>query len=87
MASNHWRSVNNLSGVPVVANRPAPIHITLRGMTLAQVEEYAIRACYDRHRGHRARMMAELGIAKSTLLAKLDALGLRKRRVRVQWRP
>jgi len=50
-------------------------------MTLAKIEEAAIRASFDRHRGNRRHMRAELGIGRTTLLRKLDRLGLRKPRV------
>jgi hypothetical protein len=73
-----------LCGAPVAARRPAPIKIRLRGLTLAQIEAYAIRACHDYRRGNRRLMMADLGISKSTLLLKLDALGLRKPRAYVR---
>ena len=52
--------------------------IDLRGKTLQELEELAIRAAFERHAGNRRRMMAELGISKSSLLRKLDALGLRR---------
>jgi hypothetical protein len=64
----------------------ATIFEWMEGMTLAQIEEGAIRASFARHegRGYRARMMRELGIGKTTLLRKLDALRLRQRRVYVR---
>jgi DNA-binding NtrC family response regulator len=52
----------------------------LAGKTLAEIEEIAIRAAFDRHHGRRLRMMRELGVSKTTLLRKLNALGLRRRR-------
>ena len=51
--------------------------VDLRGKTLAEIEEIAVRAACERHGGNRRAIMAELGIAKSSLLRKLDALGLR----------
>jgi DNA-binding NtrC family response regulator len=49
------------------------------GKTLAQVMAVALRASVVRHNGNRRLMMHELGISKSTLLRKLDELGLRGR--------
>ena len=51
--------------------------VNLRGRTLEQIEGLAIRACYHRHGGNRRAMMKELGLSKSSLLRKLDSLGLR----------
>jgi len=45
--------------------------------TLEELEAEAIRAAHLRHHGHRRAMAEELGIAKSSLLRKLGALGLR----------
>lgn len=56
--------------------------IDMRGMSLKQIEDAAIRACYERCNGHRRTMMAELGISKSGLMNKLAALGLRMPRPR-----
>jgi DNA-binding NtrC family response regulator len=67
--------------------RAASVFEWLSGMTLAQVEAGVIRASFARHTGHRRRMMSELGIGKTTLLRKLDALGLRKRRSYLVGRP
>jgi DNA-binding NtrC family response regulator len=53
--------------------------VDLRGRTLAELEELAIRAAFDRQRGHRRAIIAELGISRSNLLRKLDQLGLRGR--------
>jgi DNA-binding NtrC family response regulator len=58
---------------------PAEV-IDLRGQTLAALEESAIRAAHERHGGNRRGMAAELGIARSSLIRKLDLLGLRERR-------
>ena len=58
-----------------------------RGLTLAQVEEAAIRASFARHGKHQRCMMQELGIAKTTLLRKLDLLGLRKPRIYLHGKP
>jgi DNA-binding NtrC family response regulator len=52
----------------------------LAGRSLAEIEELAIRASFARHSGRRLRMMRELGVSKTTLLRKLNALGLRRRR-------
>jgi DNA-binding NtrC family response regulator len=49
----------------------------LRGRTLEQLEEVAIRASLARNGGNRRAVSAELGIARSSLLRKLDLLGLR----------
>ncbi len=46
-------------------------------VTLGELEEQAIRTAYARHAGRRRAMAAELGIAKSSLLRKLSALGMR----------
>jgi DNA-binding NtrC family response regulator len=51
--------------------------LDLRGRTLAQLEELAIRASLARNGGNRRAVSAELGIARSSLLRKLDLLGLR----------
>lgn len=53
--------------------------VFLPGRTLADVEADAIRACFERTKGNRQRMIRELGISKSSLLRKLDRLGLRHR--------
>jgi two-component system response regulator HydG len=49
----------------------------LRGRTLEQLEEMAIRSSLLRNGGRRRAVAAELGIARSSLLRKLDLLGLR----------
>lgn len=54
-----------------------PAAVDLRGKTLGELEELAIRAAVERHDGNRRAIAAELGIARSSLLRKLDALGLR----------
>jgi DNA-binding NtrC family response regulator len=51
--------------------------VELRGRTLGELEELAVRSALARHGGNRHAVSAELGIARSTLLRKLDALGLR----------
>lgn len=59
---------------------PAPSYGTPRalpGLTLAQIEAGAIRDALDRHKGNRAAVSKELGIARSSLLRKTDELGLR----------
>jgi transcriptional regulator with PAS, ATPase and Fis domain len=52
--------------------------VELRGRTLNELEEIAIRAALARHGGNRRAVSAELGIARSSLLRKLDVFGLRK---------
>jgi DNA-binding NtrC family response regulator len=51
--------------------------VDLRGKTLGHLEAVAIRAAWERHGGRRGAIARELGIARSSLLRKLDALGLR----------
>jgi len=51
--------------------------VELRGRTLDELEELAIRSALARHGGNRRAVSAELGIARSSLLRKLDALRLR----------
>ncbi|MFL5451546.1 MAG: sigma 54-interacting transcriptional regulator [Myxococcales bacterium] len=53
--------------------------VDLRGRTLEELEGIAIRAAFDRHRGNRRAILAELGTSRSNLLRKLDQLGLRSR--------
>jgi transcriptional regulator with PAS, ATPase and Fis domain len=79
MPSSHWRRIQNLNGKPVRPLRPEPNHITLRGLTLAEIEAYAIRSSVERNRKIRL-VCEELGISKSTLHRKMNALGLRKPR-------
>jgi DNA-binding NtrC family response regulator len=63
---------------PAVANRDVvDSAVELRGRTLGELEELAIRGALQRHRGNRHSAATELGIARSTLLRKLDQLGLR----------
>ena len=60
---------------------PAPVDpdgIDLRGKTLGELEELAIRSSWKRHAGNRRAVSIELGIARSSLLRKLDVLGLRE---------
>ena len=59
------------------ATAPAESTVELRGGTLYELEELAIRAALARHGGNRRAISAELGIARSSLLRKLDALRLR----------
>ena len=47
--------------------------------SLEQLEEMAIRSSLMRHGGNRRAVSAELGIARSSLLRKLDQLGLRSK--------
>ena len=51
--------------------------VSLRGRSLAELEALAIRSSYQRNAGARRSICAELGIARSSLLRKLSALGLR----------
>jgi DNA-binding NtrC family response regulator len=51
--------------------------LELRGRSLRELEELAVRDAYERLGGHRRAMARELGIARSSLLRKLDELGLR----------
>jgi two-component system response regulator GlrR len=72
------------SGPPVARPRETPASdgrelVDLRGRTLEELEAIAIRAAFERHRGHRRAIIAELGISRSNLLRKLDQLGLRPR--------
>jgi transcriptional regulator with PAS, ATPase and Fis domain len=52
--------------------------VHLRGRTLNELEEMAIRSALARHGGNRRAVSAELGIARSSLLRKLDLLRLRE---------
>ena len=65
------------AGAPA-AGAPDRDLVDLRGRTLAQLEALAIRSAWERHRGHRVAIARELGIARSSLLRKLDELGLRE---------
>jgi DNA-binding NtrC family response regulator len=51
--------------------------VDLRGRTLDELEEIAIRSALARHGGNRRAISEELGIARSSLLRKLDLLRLR----------
>ncbi|HEY6909941.1 MAG TPA: sigma 54-interacting transcriptional regulator [Myxococcales bacterium] len=51
--------------------------VDLRGRSLGELEEMAIRSAMARHGGNRRAVSQELGIARSSLLRKLDSLGLR----------
>jgi DNA-binding NtrC family response regulator len=51
--------------------------VDLRGRSLDELEELAIRSAMTRHNGNRRAVSEELGIARSSLLRKLDALRLR----------
>lgn len=68
---------------PISREAPAPAPSTsldvfdLRGRTLEQLESTAIRAAFERHRGNRRAISRELGLARSSLIRKLDLLGLR----------
>lgn len=86
MASGRWRNIPNLNGWSA-PERPSPQHITLRGLSLAEVEAFAVRACWERLKGNHRCMACELGVARSTLHRKLNALGLRKPRVYLRGKP
>ena len=60
------------------AARAICAELPLAGRTLAALEEAAIRAAHGRHEGNRRAIADELGIARSSLLRKLDQLGLRE---------
>jgi DNA-binding NtrC family response regulator len=60
-----------------VADAGTSEKVSLRGRTLDELEQLAIRASFERNNGVRRAMSKELGIAKSSLLRKLSALGLR----------
>ena len=62
---------------PEVAEPVAAEVVDLRGRTLESLEEAAIRAAHERHGGNRRAIAHELGIARSSLIRKLDLLGLR----------
>jgi DNA-binding NtrC family response regulator len=62
---------------PPATELPGGEKVSLRGRTLEELEQLAIRAAFERHGGVRRAMSKELGIAKSSLLRKLSALGLR----------
>jgi DNA-binding NtrC family response regulator len=55
----------------------APEALELRGKTLGELEELAIRSAHTRLSGNRRAISRELGIARSSLLRKLDKLCLR----------
>jgi DNA-binding NtrC family response regulator len=65
-----------------VAEAEAPdaweeVDYDLRGRTLEKLEELAIRASLLRNGGRRRAVATELGIARSSLMRKLDQFGLR----------
>src|SRR5467141_115513 len=62
---------------PMVCEQPGDSAVVLRGRTLDELEELAIRSALVRHGGNRRAISEELGIARSSLLRKLDALRLR----------
>src|SRR5438128_3130921 len=62
---------------PRVCEQPGDSAVVLRGRTLDELEELAIRSALARHGGNRRAVSEELGIARSSLLRKLDALRLR----------
>ena len=67
---------------PRVCEEPAAVGsaVDLRGRTLDELEEIAIRSALARHGGNRRAVSEELGIARSSLLRKLDLLRLRNHR-------
>src|SRR5207302_1789150 len=62
---------------PRVCEQPGDSAVVLRGRTLDELEELAIRSALARHGGNRRAVSEDLGIARSSLLRKLDALRLR----------
>ena len=65
------------AAAPAVASRDsAPDALDLRGRTLAELEDLAIRRAFERHKGDRPAMLAELQVSRSTLYRKLSELGL-----------
>ena len=48
----------------------------LRGLTLEEIEREAIRLSLRRHRGKRAAVVSELGLAKSTVMKRIAQWGL-----------
>jgi DNA-binding NtrC family response regulator len=78
-------SALHFDGAPVWQPRRAqeaaelspPDRVELRGRTLSELEELAVRSAHARHGGNRRVIAQELGIARSSLLRKLDQLGLR----------
>jgi DNA-binding NtrC family response regulator len=48
----------------------------LPGLTLEEIEREAIRLSLRRHRGKRAAVVKELGIAKSTVMKRIAQWGL-----------
>ena len=59
------------------ATTPSGVTSHTRGRTLDELEEIAIRSALARHGGNRRAISEELGIARSSLLRKLDSLRLR----------
>jgi transcriptional regulator with PAS, ATPase and Fis domain len=49
----------------------------VRGLSLEEIEREAIRLSLRRHRGKRAAVLRELGLAKSTLMKRIGQWGLR----------
>jgi DNA-binding NtrC family response regulator len=62
---------------PRVCEATPDAAVDLRGRTLDELEELAIRSAMARHAGNRRAISEELGIARSSLLRKLDLLRLR----------
>jgi transcriptional regulator with PAS, ATPase and Fis domain len=50
----------------------------VRGLTLEDLEREAIRLSLRRHRGKRAAVVKELGIAKSTVMKRIGQWGLQR---------
>jgi DNA-binding NtrC family response regulator len=48
----------------------------VRGLTMEEIEREAIRLSLRRHRGKRAAVVKELGLAKSTVMKRIAQWGL-----------
>jgi DNA-binding NtrC family response regulator len=62
---------------PVAPNAGAPY--LPPGVTLSQIEEYAVRTSMERASGNISEVARELGVSRSVLYRKLDRSGLRQR--------
>ncbi len=58
------------------AATPGDDTLYLRGLTLEEIEREAIRLSLRRHRGKRAAVVKELGLAKSTVMKRIGQWGL-----------
>jgi transcriptional regulator of acetoin/glycerol metabolism len=84
---SRWQTIPNLSGQRGVQERAESDLISLNGKTLEEIEAIAIRACFQRNKGKIRHTAKELGLSRSTMHTKLDALGLRKTRVYLRVKP